>query len=354
MLRSPQDNLSRISSGLILPEEKKLVTSLRGATIRMSGKFKITVRRNGLPHLETDWFSNLVLNQGLDGIGTANISSNIWSAPFNYCQLGTGTSTPVATQTQLDNQIANAPYSTSNGSISSPIAPNYSRTGTQNFIFAQGSVIGTVAEVGVGPVATGSLMARTLIVNGGGVPTPITLTAIDQVTVTYAVTFTVPTAPVTGGSVVLDGVTYGYTAYPHYITSSGGSNPATFGLPSGITTDWRWCGLSGSTSNFMSFYPAGTAVPSDVLTRSDIPSAGALGYSFGTSCTYAPGSYTAVSTAVIQPAWANFAGGIQGIRTFFYMGLYWGGYYYYYNFDTPIPKDNTKRLTLQFSQSWSR
>lgn len=360
MLRSPQDSLNKVSPGLLLPQEKKIVLPdavLPGPSIRLSGKFKLTVRRHGLIIKETDWFSNMILDQGLDFMGLAASGAGTFpmQGPFRYCHVGSGTLPPAASQTQLVNYIAGAGYSTGTGSISQAGSPTWVATGTQPYTFAQGAIVGTIAEVGIGiQQANGNLTARALIVDGGGTPTPITLTAIDQLTVTYSCSLTPQVNPLTGGTVVLDGVTYGYTVYPHYLTSRTSATNTTYGLPEGITSDWRWCGLSGSTSNFMIFYPAGTPVPADVATRSDIPGPGSTSYSNGASYTYNVGDFFGTSTFIIPPSVANTTGGIQGIRAQFFLGLFWGAQYFYYNFLTPIPKDNTKRLTLQFRMAWSR
>ena len=62
--------------------------------------FQFNVRKKGSEEVikTTSWFPNIVLNNGLDRLGGGGVS--------DYCRVGVGSSTPAATQTQLDQQVA--------------------------------------------------------------------------------------------------------------------------------------------------------------------------------------------------------------------------------------------------------
>jgi len=66
---------------------------------QVSGRFKIeAVKRNGDRRVLAE-FSNMILNSGLDLIGT---TTNY----LNYCRVGSGTTAPQVTDSYLESQIA--------------------------------------------------------------------------------------------------------------------------------------------------------------------------------------------------------------------------------------------------------
>ena len=242
---------------------------------KLQGKYNLVITRPDNTVIETGWFDNLVLNSGLDMVGTAY-------APFVYCQLGTGSSTPVATQTTLDASVASA-YGYVSTNVNSG-APNYSAVVTYEYSFAQGAVVGNMAEIGIGPGSTGTLFSRALISNSSG-PTTITITAIDQLTVYYQLTIT-PTITDQTGSFLLSGNNVNYTTRP--------MNIASFSVPTN------------------GFYSAGSvyAYASDAslapVTGSNINGTSAGPNSTGpTQNTYTAGSYTLSYSVVWSPSSGN-------------------------------------------------
>lgn len=158
-------------------------------TMRGRGFYTLLVRdAEGRLKRSLGPFPNLVTNQGLDFFGTNSGATSIMS----YCAVGTGNTAPAYTDTTLASQLG---YVISSGSL----GPGNPQSGTYiagpptyysilfNYSFPLGALIGNIAEIGVGP-NSGSpvqLLSRALILDGGGSPTTIPLTSVDQLTVTY-------------------------------------------------------------------------------------------------------------------------------------------------------------------------
>ena len=173
------------------------------ANAKLSGEYKLVIKHADGSETDTGWFPNLILNSGLDLIGHGTASS--------YGVVGTGTSTPIAAQTQLDAKIGSYGNFVYIGTSVSTGSPAYIRTLTDAYQWAQGGIVGTISEIGIGPNTTGlGLFSRALILDSLGSPTTISLISTDQLTAYYALTITPPVTDTTG-SFVVAGVTYTYT-----------------------------------------------------------------------------------------------------------------------------------------------
>lgn len=304
--------------------------------IKVSGEYNLVVTRPDGSTIETGWFDNLILDQGLDYMGEDSVQYG--PVLVNNCHVGTGTSIPLVTQTSLDARIAGTGYSYW-GNYSPPAVtvnlgtPTYASQTTYTFVFSQGAVVGNITEVGVGGDAGNGtdLFSRALILDGGGSPTSMTLLLIDQLTVYYRIKF-LPTLTDSTGSVSISSISYGYTGR---FADAGGTLVYFSGraVVVGITV--------------ITVYAAGSAL--GAITSH--PSGSATGGATYTKASYTPGSYYRDSTCSMSVGQANVTGGIQGIL------IQSGGsgvINYQYHFDTPIPKDNTKVLSLTFRISWGR
>jgi hypothetical protein len=67
--------------------------------VALSGEYRLVIKRNG-EEIDTGWFKNLILNQGLDQLGT---DGNVL---VGYARVGTGTTAPAVTDTVLQAQVA--------------------------------------------------------------------------------------------------------------------------------------------------------------------------------------------------------------------------------------------------------
>lgn len=287
---------------------------------------------------------NLILDQGKDYIGLAGTPGQ--PELFGYAHIGTGTTTASASQTQLDAFSAAAARTSANWSNSG--SPSYNKVCTFVYSFAQGAVIGNMSEVGISrTAATGQLFSRARIVDSGGNPTTLALTAFQQLTIVYVLTL-VPDLSNVPGQVVLGGTTYNYTACTTYAngltgyTSMGSSRP-----PFSI-----FLGSTGSTQG--ECYAAGTPLSSTVLTDTNVPgSTGSTSVQDTglSSYSYTLGTYVGNTSFVISKPNGNVSGGIQCIRLFTnFAGI---PLYIIYYFTVPIPKNSDNTLTLGLQVSWN-
>jgi hypothetical protein len=327
---------------------------LRGPSLGVKGEFRLTVRRYGDIIHETPWFSNLILDQGMDYLGTMSLNpaATFPFGPCGYAHVGTGGSTPVATQTQLDTYVAGVKYSSTSSYLNSG-APKYVATNYQFYSFPLGSLVGTYKEVGVGrTLANGSLFSRALIQNSRGQVAALTLTSVDQLTIAYGLTVVPTTAPY-NGSVLLEGINYSYQAYMSFLTNLGTSS-GDLRLPNPSSAQ-PFLGFV-TTGVQATVYGAGTPLSPTVLTDGPVPgSTSQLDITSAASFyQYTAGSYTGLPTITMLPTQGNLAGGIQCVLARFCLTSPDNSYRVLYYFSSPIPKTNQKTFKLAFTTTWSR
>lgn len=303
------------------------------ANLKLQGEYNIVVKRDNETISETGWFKNLILDQGLDRIGTQG------NVAISYAQIGSGTTPPNASDTSLQTYVA--------GSQSNPTATSYTNSGspdyygllTYTFTFTQGSVVGTMGEVGVGWTNTsGNLFSRALILDGSGNPTTISLTSIDQLVVYYRLRIYPPTVDVTG-SVTIGSTPYNYTVRACRATQWANDtllfyNTTSFNKISVALFYEPGCVLNPITSNFLN----GTQTPNGAVSSVAVGS-------------YSGGSYYLDNTVSAGVSEANGTGGFQGIVFLIGSSQLIG---FQMVFDNPIPKDNTKQFTITMRYSWAR
>lgn len=308
----------------------------------MAGRYKLEVRRHGKLIHDTGWFDNLITNAGLEALGEAK-------APARFCMVGTDNTAPANTNTALGAQVAfqDGASASSAGVVTSSPRYGWAR---RTYVFPQGAVIGNVAEVGVGWNSS-AVFSRSLVS-----PT-ISLLAIDQLTVVYELRMYLPTSNATG-SVVIGGTTYNYTIRPAFAASVN-----TAGTGNGMGWAPALLALTASTRNWSNSvnpcesYGAPAVIQTNVETDSikqtdggtNSPNSGVSGRpDTVTSAAYAAGSLSCQFTMT----WGVTKGNdTSGIRAFIYNGLFGT---YQCVLDGTIPKDNTKTLSMTWSQTWAR
>jgi len=298
----------------------------------ISGEYRMIVTKPDGSTFDTGWFDNLILNQGLDRIGNGGLNPI-----FQFCRVGTGTSTPVVTQTSLDAQIAASNSIGAATSTANSGSPLYETTLVNTCVFTQGSVVGNITEVGIGWATTGStLFSRALILDNLGAPTSITLTAIDQLTVYYRVRIVPPLTDYTG-SVVIASTTYNYTSRVASVGSFG-------------NVQWIFTYDYFSSPGASATYAAGSTLGAITAYGPTGTQSGATGSV--SNGTYTNGNYYKDSTWSWSITQGNATGGIQAIR--FSWGQTYQPFGFQIRFDTPIPKTNTNVLTLVMRFTWYR
>lgn len=306
---------------------------------KISGEYNLVVKKPDGTTEESGWFKNIILDSGLDLMGWSNNTSII-----DCVRVGTGNSTPIASQTQLDAEIAHVSGGPSfhSESVVNAGAPTYATTWQFSWAFSQGAVVGNIQEIGVG-YDTLPLFSRALILDPVGNPTSITLTSIDQLIVYYRITMFPPMVD-GSGTVNLGSVDYAYQS-------------RVWNAPNMYMDTYFFANSNGLTSPGMSyaFAPPAALVAHDVYgymgpNRLSVP-----GYldinADGIQPAYVPGTFHKDWVFNFGPSVGNDPNGvgIQGLQ-------FGGGQYNIYQvyFPTPIPKTNTRTLSLTFRFSWAR
>lgn len=302
----------------------------------IAGEYRFVVTRPDGTQEDTGWFHNLILDQGLDRIGSA-VSAPI----FNYCRVGTGASTPVVTQVALDSQLAASAVNNQAASTTNDGSPLYRTTITYNFAFAQGAVVGNISEVGVGWSNVGNtLFSRALILDGNGQPVTITLVAIDQLTVYYRLRIAPPVTDATG-TMMIGSTSYGYTSR---IASAASFASIVFFLTYGH--DY----IGGPGLSASSAYAAGSTL--GAITAANPTGTGCGAPNNATVQPYVNGTFYRDTIWNWSISTGNGTGGIQAIL--FALGPPYNYIKFQVRFDTPIPKTSTNVLTLTNRFSWAR
>lgn len=295
---------------------------------KLHGEYRLVVDRGGKTIQDTGWFSNLILNSGLDFLGTFDSGGSVFEAT-NYCKVGTGTGAPLPTQTALEAQVASVAYFSAPTKVNSG-SPDYISEQTTYYQFPIGAVVGNIGEIGVGWLTgVGNLFSRARILDGSGNPTTISLTSIDQLRAYYRV-HVVPDTTDFNGSLTIGSTVYNYTGRRAAI---GGFDPNLYG---GFVLYGRISSCSAYGSDFalgpITGNPTGTSAGSGVA-------------SYGT---YNSGAYYLDSTFTWDTGSANI-GGLKG----FYLDL-GGSSYFQIELDAVVPKDDTKTFSMTFRNSWMR
>lgn len=293
--------------------------------------FKLTNSKTG--ETRQFEFKNLILDSGLDCFAVADDL-------ITGCILGSSGSTPVVSDTTMTNilGISTTQQSYGAGSSNTTTLPYYtSRYWTYRFI--EGEATGNINQVAMayGTVNTttntySGLFSLALVKDSNGTPITITKLADEVLDVTYTLRIYVPELDVTGVTDI-SGVDYNYTVRASQAAS------------------WD------PGYSFPHVYYA-TAYTGEIGSLTSSPSGSQSNPSSSTMSSYVAGSFT----RDIAVLWDLNEGNIGGIRSV-YLNLGRGGYSQSVGFQveysnaidgTAIPKDATKRLTLNYRLTWGR
>lgn len=161
----------------------------------VSGEYCLQVRKKtGEVVKDTGFFKNLITNQGLDNICGSDNNA------LRYMSVGTGTTAPAITDTQLVNLRAVVDINASgNTAITSLDTTNNYLISTLTASFLNGSASGNISEVGVGMSYDGTLLtSRALVRDANGDPTTITVLSDEDLVVIYKFKIKQPTVDFTG------------------------------------------------------------------------------------------------------------------------------------------------------------
>lgn len=311
-----------------------------GIHAQFAGYFRLQVKEeSGELKTDTGWFPNLITNQGLDWFGAgAPVFNTTYSIVrlCTHCGVGTGNTAPAFTDTQLTAFLAMFPSTTGSNiegfSSSQYVAgPPAYWSGIFTYNFAQGAVVGNIAEVGCGNTAQTDtqpkLFNHALILDGGGNPTTISVLSTDSLTVTYELRMYLNLTD-SSYNVSINGTTYSgtqrmgnVTSVPQFATQCDSwSNPPLYYSVTNGTIGTTSQGISGSGFTCSSYSEVGT---------------------------YTPGSYTK-QWSFTEPANSGFAVNISAVAFQTNMG------YWQFSVSPVLIRPLTQSLNMVMSISWSR
>lgn len=269
---------------------------------------------------------NLILDNFFDI--TTSQEAFYWTYPRTL-RVGTGTNPPANNQTTLTNLLASVNETSYTGGAVIVDGNNWSTTATMVFQFPLGSVVGAVSELGLKLYGLGgatTVHTRALVTDTGGSPTTVTVTAADQLVITYKITVG-GTDTAANGVINLGGTNYTWTTLRDQPSPS--VQEYMYLLLNG---NYSLNSMGGSSSVFggVGVRPTSTQEVSGTFTT-DRSTAGRI--------------RKTISLSIAQ---GNLVGGIQNIS-----GTS-GGYFYKINFTPAIPKDATKIFTLTTETTLSR
>lgn len=295
------------------------------ALMTLSGQYRLIVRRaDGSVRLDTGFFDNLILDAGLNRIGTDYAAGR--------CEVGTGTAAPATNQTSLAAFAVATTTQVSRVSSTAASAPYYVQD-DYTYRFALGALNGNYTEVGIGWSA-GALFSRALFVDAGGTPTSVTVLSSEQLDVVYRIRMYNPASD-WGGTYTIGGVSTTVLARTANATQ----------------TAWSFLGgvLSGNVSPILSDATAVVGYTGTLGAVTGEPSGtGANANANPVNAGYSNNSYTRASTITFGLAYGNI-GGIRSVRA-----TSQGLVSTQWQFTPAIDKDNTKTLALTLSATWAR
>ena len=307
--------------------------------VGLYGEVKVIVKRaDDTVRLDTGFFPNVITNLGLDAIGNDNYL-------FKFCAVGGGNSTPLNTNTKLDNFLAvGSPISSESKYDYDPVRDTefYKCSRTVGYRF-EGLDNKNISEVGlVGDYASGQHPAytRTLIKNSAGEPTVITVLSGEILELQYRLwqVFDVKDKDQVV-TAMIDGVEVPFNVKIR-LAGVGGTN---------INNSWSYTNIVGRGVMYSSSLRFGT---------------GEIGGITGQTSGITFLSPSATSWEAYQPSTykrkfyvnASITEAVHPIRSFlFFTGL--GAYQVRFGTvdgDLPIDKTNQDILQLGFEMSWGR
>jgi len=288
--------------------------------MELGGWFKFeAVRPDGARRLLSDWQPNLILNQGLNRMGSGSF--------IQGCQVGTGSTTPAVTDAALAAFYARQSFGAqSNGAQSTE--PYYSWRRWE-FTFSAFGTNQNITEVGIDWASGANLFSRALIKDSEGDPVALTVLGDEQLIVTYELRIYPPLADVTG---TISG--YDYTLRACNVTASSlgvGWNTAVTAVaaPAGSTQAVAYDGAMGTITG----QPTGTV--------------GAAGNrSSATDAAYGSGNYYRDMAILWNLTAGNF--NILSMRFAWTLGTF------QIQFSPAIPKTADFNLTFTPRITWAR
>jgi len=303
---------------------------LKTPSIGVAGFFTCEVLKDNKVIRSLPKFQNLILDQGLDylGQGQTRFTRN--------CYVGTGTAVPLVSDTSLGNTLGSEYPDNYTAPLELNDVDRYIYS-TITYIFDYGSIVGDIAEIGIGNDASNNaLFSKSLIKDENGDPTIITLSSSEQLRVIYEYRVYQPQASIFDGVVGIYTIA-GKTAnadslYSWYMRH--GINPSQierncFQLGGGSIK-----ATDGSVGATIIDEPTGTIIADTNASGED--------------SAYIPGSFTRDFTKKFTLNEANSASGISALL------ITYGPTCFQFSITPSIIKTEIENLDITFRYTWAR
>lgn len=306
--------------------------------LQMAGRFKFVAhKKDGSSRVLADWFDNLMLDAGLERLGTGGV--------LGRCAVGTDSTAPNVSQTALVGFLAST---TTINATSRGVAPDQSYVFVRfTYRFAEGVAAGNLSEVGVG-WANDAMFSRALIKDDLGDPTTITVLSDELLDVIYEVRI-YPDLSDKVFNVDISGATYEFTLRPCHVNPWEGiaaANEGKWGYELSEFLTGGFVSTGGSLRTAQAFSTNATLREYWQETNG--------GTSLGGPGMAGRGFITAYETASLERKIRYTFGLDSGSSPFGGITFFSRCGSYQSVIDPPIPKDHTKVLTLDLTFSWGR
>lgn len=306
---------------------------------KLGGRVRVAALKNGIERELTPFFSNLIVDNGLNLIGTTNTY-------LDYCFVGSSGVAPSVEQTSLVSLLASTNNRTAaNSSVySTPLSANSLIT----YTFPVGAVSGTIREIGIGPTSN-SLFARTIPKDYTGNETEIVIFSDEQLIVQYQLFIDIPTSD-RFQTISINGTSTTLT-----IRAASSTSPAVWApYRSGSYATAGQAVVSGmQTSSGSHVYVTNGSIQS----ISSSPSGTSSNAASSVNSAYVSGSHKRESTTIWTDALGNLSGGISAMYISMAVSSGSGGNSfgaYQVGFSTPVPKVLGTSFYMIFDWSWGR
>jgi hypothetical protein len=304
------------------------LTRVHLAPMRVGGEWRGILRNSmGGMAYDTGWFPNTILDVGLTQLGQQTV-------PFSRFHIGDSSTAVNVTQTALLGWLAQSGTAAASDVNATSGSPNYILDTIRAKRFDAGVGTGTVREFGAGYSSSNvNLTVRSLV-------SPEFVKASDQILDVYYRFYVYPDLTDATGQITIteDGtpVTYDYTSRGSELDSVTAIAAMQTMRPFASANSHQ--AYSGNISTITGS-PAGTPYSCEAAPTVDTYGQGYCDYH-----------------CIWNVNQGNTGSGIRSVKSGFYQASSLGAQVQYSNASggATIPKDNTKKLTLNFRRTWAR
>lgn len=215
----------------------------------IGGEFRLVLyNSDGSVERDTGWFSNRIVDRGLEMYGLIPTGDNNW---YSWNVIGDSGIATDDNMTQLGNELARVGGS----SVTSvqPVAPNYEFSSTRRYRYEATVGTGTIREVGMEATNAGGLFCRHVV------SPEITKSDTQILDVYYK--FTVwPGLTETTGQTTIDGIIYDWACSNYYLNNGNNADSSCFKCGAYPVVGYPYVhAWSGAKAGQLDINPSGTS-----------------------------------------------------------------------------------------------